>query len=202
MTIRRDVLRRAAALVLAGRAVARSAVAAAARPAAPGPAPDSQTVLRALEDAFVSVADRVTPVGRQRQRQAQAGPRRRASRAGEGGALPRVLRPGVLRALLPPARAARGRRAAGLGRHRGCARLHPDQQPRGRERDRDRGAPLRRPEVQGHPRRPRPQAPTSRCSRSSAGRRRCRSPSSATPTSCGSGSGRSPSATRSASTGP
>ena len=43
-------------------------------------------------------------------------------------------------------------RAAGLGRHRGSARLHPDQQPRGRERGRDQGAPLRRPQVQGHAR--------------------------------------------------
>ena len=32
-----------------------------AAPAAPAPSPGSQAILRALEDAFVSVADRATP---------------------------------------------------------------------------------------------------------------------------------------------
>ena len=83
-----------------------------------------------------SVADRATPsvvnvsvkVKREARSESGAAP-------GDGGALPRVLRPRALRALLPPAGTAGRGPGRRLGRPGGPARLHPDQQPRGRERD-------------------------------------------------------------------
>ena len=63
-TIRRGVLTVGLVLTVAFLPVAPSAIAQtrpAERPAAPAPAPDSKALLRALEDAFVSVADRATP---------------------------------------------------------------------------------------------------------------------------------------------
>src|SRR5512143_1184837 len=65
MTIRRAVLSSVALLAALLLPVAPVAVAQAppapARPAAPAPTPESKALLRALEDAFVSVADRATP---------------------------------------------------------------------------------------------------------------------------------------------
>ena len=63
-TIRRGVLAVVPLLAVALLPAAPAAIAQsrpAARPAAPTPAPDSKALLRALEDAFVSVADRATP---------------------------------------------------------------------------------------------------------------------------------------------
>jgi Do/DeqQ family serine protease len=64
MTIRRRVLSPALLLATLLLPTAPAAVAqprAPGRPAATAPAPDSKALLRALEDAFVSVADRATP---------------------------------------------------------------------------------------------------------------------------------------------
>ena len=64
MTIRRGVLPLALLLAAALLPAAPGAVAqprSSGRPAAPAPAPDSKTLLRALEEAFVTVADRATP---------------------------------------------------------------------------------------------------------------------------------------------
>ena len=63
-TIRRGVLAVVLLLAMASLPLAPTARAQsrpAERPAAPVPAPDSKALLRALEDAFVSVADRATP---------------------------------------------------------------------------------------------------------------------------------------------
>jgi Do/DeqQ family serine protease len=63
-TIRRGVLAVVLLLAMAALPVAPTARAQsrpAERPPAPAPAPDSKALLRALEDAFVSVADRATP---------------------------------------------------------------------------------------------------------------------------------------------
>jgi len=63
-TIRRGVLAVVLLLAMASLPLAPTARAQsrpAERPAAPAPAPDSKALLRALEDAFVSVADRATP---------------------------------------------------------------------------------------------------------------------------------------------
>src|SRR5512146_1412281 len=59
MTIRRAVLSSVALLAALLLPVAPVAVAQA--PPAPAPTPESKALLRALEDAFVSVADRATP---------------------------------------------------------------------------------------------------------------------------------------------
>jgi len=56
MSIRAALVAAAVMLVLAPSVMAQQP-----RPAAPAPAPDSQRLLRALEEAFVSVADRATP---------------------------------------------------------------------------------------------------------------------------------------------
>ena len=63
-TIRRGVLAVVLLLAMASLPLAPTARAQsrpAERPVAPAPAPDSKALLRALEDAFVSVADRATP---------------------------------------------------------------------------------------------------------------------------------------------
>ena len=109
---------------------------AAAQTGRAAPAPDSQgPPARARRRVRLRRGPRHALRG-QCQRQGQARARRR-----EGGAapemraaLPRVLRPRALRAFLQAPGAARGGPGRGLGRHRGRARLHPDQRPRGRER--------------------------------------------------------------------
>jgi Do/DeqQ family serine protease len=63
-TIRRGMLALVlllAAALLPAAPIATAQTRPAERPAAPAPAPDSKALLRALEDAFVSVADRATP---------------------------------------------------------------------------------------------------------------------------------------------
>jgi len=63
-TIRRGMLPLVlllAAALLPAAPIAIAQTRPAERPAAPAPAPDSKALLRALEDAFVSVADRATP---------------------------------------------------------------------------------------------------------------------------------------------
>ena len=159
------------------------------------PKADPRAVLRAMEDAFSAVADRVTPAVVH----VSTVPKKGAAGAPEEG-------PERFREFFGDEfydRYFRRRPARRLARHRlgcpgGSEGIHLDEQPRDRERSGHHRAPLRSRGSSPRSSSAATRRPTSPCSRSTR-RARCRRPSSATPTSSGSASGRSRSATRSAS---